>query len=105
MSSIDATQSIPALSTATTTVPVILDNGQARGVHTAVCTAAASTTGGVITLYVSQDGTNWFGTAMTTLSAAGVTVTTVTGAYRFVKAAITTTVTGGTVGVTVFSAE
>jgi len=100
---IDATQSIAAGSTATSTVPKVRDNGEALNNHTAVCTAAASTTGGVVTLEVSHDGTNWFKTPMTTLAAAGVTVLTVTGAYRFVQAAITTTVTGGSVGVTVFS--
>jgi hypothetical protein len=101
---IQAVQSIPAGSTATTTTPVALDNGLPRSVHTAVCTAASGTTGGIVTLEVSQDGVNWFKTAMATLTAAGVTVTTVNGAYRFVQAAITTTVTGGSVGVTVHSA-
>jgi hypothetical protein len=101
---IAAVASIPAGSTATSTVPVVLDNGEPRSVHTAVCTAAASTTGGVVTLEISQDGVNWFKTAMATLTAAGVTTTTVTAAARFVQAVITTTVTGGSVGVTVHSA-
>jgi hypothetical protein len=99
----DAVQSIASGSTATTTVPVVLDNFDVKTTHTMVVTAAASTSGGVVSLQVSQDGTNWFSTAAAALTAAGVTSTTVTGAFRYVQAKITTAITGGSVGVTVNS--
>jgi len=94
--------SIPAASTAIQDGNV-LELPKPCKTHTAVCTATASTATGVVWLELSQDGVNWFQTAVT-VTASTVTVTTVTGAFSFVRASITTAFTAGSVEVTVASA-
>jgi hypothetical protein len=80
----------PAVQTVPAANVLVLDNFNVGTTHTMVVTAAAGTTGGVCSIQVSQDGVNWFSTAAAALTAAGVTSTTVTGAFRFVRANITT---------------
>ena len=107
-------QSIAAGSTATSTTPVVLDNGGARANHSAIVTIAGTLTAGVVTLEVSNDNANW-----TSAVANGGAVATPAGfstgtgvwalnlanfPAQYVRAAITTAITGGTVGVTVASA-
>lgn len=84
--SIDATISIPPGTTGSLTGS-ILDNGQARSVHTAVCTAGADVTAGTADIEVSQDATNWLATSIS-VSAGNSEATTVDGAYRFVRAVV-----------------
>jgi len=97
-------QSIPAGSTAVATGGVC-DNGVARTVHTAICTSTAGISAGAFNLQVSQDNVNWFSVgAPQTVVANSVQVLTYTGgAFQYLRAAITTTVVGGTIGITVTS--
>lgn len=102
---ITGAQSI-AVGTTATGAGSTVDPGIACTTWTAVCTAATSTSGGVYRLELSQDGVNWYtGTAAITLTTAGVTLSSATGsAWRYGRANITTTVTGGTVGITILAA-
>jgi hypothetical protein len=82
-----------------------LDSGIARAYHAMVVTTSAGVTGGVVQLQGSLDGTNWFnlpGTSSVTTSAASTTTAaTATCAARFIRAAVTTAITGGTVSAVV----
>lgn len=96
--------SIPAGTTATG-AGTTFDPGIACSTWTAVCTAATSTSGGVYRIELSQDGINWYtGTTAITLTTAGVTESTATGAWRYARANITTTITGGSVEITISAA-
>lgn len=98
-------QSIPAGSTATTQAAVVLDNGSSYAYHMLISTASAGVSAGAVQLQVSHDNVNWFpaGTAVT-LTASTVQNQVLTGPAQYVRAQITTTVVGGTVGCTVASA-
>lgn len=103
-----ALQSLNA-QTATTTVPVALDNGICKGSHAVYVVAGTGVSAGVVALQVSADGQNWSNPGA---SAVAITLTT-PGTFalavanfpaQFVRAAITTTVTGGTASAWVGSA-
>lgn len=73
--------------------------------HTIVCTAAGAPTAGDVQLEVSQDGVNWYAPAggQLAITAVGVQVATIVGCFAYVRAAITTLISGGTIGATVAS--
>jgi hypothetical protein len=108
------TLSIPAGSTATTVVPNVLDNGHSMANHSAYIVIAGTLTAGLVTLETSMDNVNWTGAAAQGGSAVtaagfstgtGIYVLTLTGCpAQFVRAAITTTITGGTITAWVASA-
>lgn len=81
----------------------VADFGSAKQVVTLAVTASAGVSAGVVALEVSQDNTNWFRTNGSALSAPGVTSTTVSGAWRYARGNVTTTITGGTVSATVMA--
>lgn len=84
---------------------VVADFGSAHQNLTIAVTATGTITGGVVAIEVSQDNTNWFRTNGSALSAAGVTSTTVTGAWRYARGNVTTAITGGgTVSATLMAA-
>jgi hypothetical protein len=90
---------------ATSSVPVVLDGTVVRTNAAMVVTSSSGVSAGAVTLQGSLDGTNWFalGSAVST-SSASTTFTPVvqTGVLvRFVRAAITTTITGGTISAAV----
>lgn len=82
----------------------VADFGSAKQHVTIAVTAGAGVSAGVVSLEVSQDNTNWFATAGGALTAPGVTSTTVTGAWRYARGNVTTTITGGTVSATLMAA-
>lgn len=99
--------SIPAGSSATTVVPVVLDNGSSKAFHGIIVATSAGVSAGTVVLQVSQDGTNWFTTAasVSTASANAVlSASVVNFPAQFVRALITVAITGGTVTATVASA-
>lgn len=87
-----------------TGVGTVADFGSAKQHVTIAVTAGAGVSAGVVSLEVSQDNTNWFATAGGALTAPGVTSTTVTGAWRYARGNVTTTITGGTVSATLMAA-
>ena len=98
-------QSLPAGSAALG-AGLALDNGFPRQAHSLIATAAGAPTAGSVALQGSHDGVNWATIATTAaIAATGVFVTypAAPAAMRYVRAAIATAITGGTVGVTVAS--
>lgn len=67
-------------------------------------TASTGVSAGAVALEVSQDNTNWFRSTPVTQSAPGVTQVTQTGAWRYARGNVTTTITGGTISATVMAA-
>jgi hypothetical protein len=89
---------------ATSSVPVALDGVVIRQNAVMVVTTSAGVSAGSVQMQGSLDGTNWFsiGSPVTTSAASTTTVATSTSAFaRFVRAVIATTITGGTVTVSV----
>lgn len=94
---------------ATSAVPGFLDNVEPRPQHSLFVVAGAGVSAGVVAIQISNDGVNW-----SNPGASAVSVTTsAPGAYainvanfpaQYVRAAITTTITGGTVTAYVASA-
>lgn len=82
----------------------VADFGSGKHAISLAVTAGAGVSAGVVALEVSQDNTNWFRTNGSALTAPGVTATTVTGAWRYARGNVTTTITGGTVSATVMAA-
>jgi hypothetical protein len=82
---------------------VVVDFGSARNRITAVTTAAGGVTAGATTLMVSHDSSNWIPGTAQTFTANGSKSDTVTGAFRYGRVDITTTVTGGTVSATLMA--
>lgn len=82
----------------------VADFGSAKQAVTLAVTAGAGVSAGVVALEVSHDNINWFRTNGSALTAPGVTSTTVSGAWRYARGAITTTITGGTVSATLMAA-
>lgn len=82
-----------------------------RNNHTMVVTSGAGVSAGVVQLQGSLDGTNWFnmlGTSSVTTNAASTTfppVHIVNSAVRFLRANITTIITGGTITAVVGSSS
>jgi hypothetical protein len=86
-----------------------LDNQGVRNNHSIVVTTSAGVSAGVVALQGSQDGVNWITTALTSVTTAAATTTylgTVVSLtpLRYLRAAITTTITGGTITAYVASA-
>jgi hypothetical protein len=84
-----------------------LDNVEARPQHSLFVTTGAGVSAGVVTLQGSNDGANWFNTSCTvTTNAANATFAAALAnfPFQFVRAAITTGVTGGSVTAWVASA-
>lgn len=84
---------------AATTVGV-LDGGAAHSYHSMIVTAGAGVSAGVVNLELSNDNVNWFAPASntTTTSAPGVTAVSVGPIpAQFLRARISTGITGGTV--------
>lgn len=105
------TQGSPYLSldtvSANNTVGATLDNVQAHPQHSLFVVSSAGVSAGVVTLQVSNDGVNWFSTASTVTTNAASTAFVATLAnspFQFVRAKITTGITGGTVSAYVASA-
>lgn len=82
----------------------VADFGSGKQAVTLAVTAGAGVSAGVVALEVSQDNANWFRTNGSALTAPGVTSTTVSGAWRYGRGNVTTTITGGTVSATVMAA-
>lgn len=82
----------------------VADFGSAHQNVTIAVTASAGVSAGVVALEVSQDNTNWFRTNGSALTAPGVTQTTVSGAWRYARGNVTTTITGGAVSATLMAA-
>lgn len=82
----------------------VADFGSGKQHVTIAVTASAGVSAGVVAIEVSQDNTNWFRTNGSALTAPGVTATTVTGAWRYARGNVTTTITGGTVSATLMAA-
>lgn len=81
-----------------------LDTGTSHSTHTLVATPSAAVTSGFIALATSQDNVNWVTSTPTTLATIAVpTAVTVTGAYRYIRAVITTVIVGATISATVAS--
>lgn len=82
----------------------VLDGVVVRPNAILVVTSSAGVSAGAVQLEGSLDQTNWFniGSAVTTSAASTTTVVSSTSAFaRFVRAAVTTAITGGTVSATV----
>ena len=97
-------QSIPAGSTATNTAAAVLDIGEGAKPHgfVAVCTSSAGVSAGAFQLQVSNDNSTWETLeTVTSATASGKFVASGVGIFRYVRAVISTTVVGGTVGITV----
>lgn len=81
----------------------VADFGSGKQQISLAITASAGVSAGAVALEVSQDNTNWFRGTPVTQSAPGVTQTNQGGAWRYARANITTTITGGTVSATVMA--
>ena len=82
----------------------VADFGSAKQQITLAVTASAGVSAGAVALEVSQDNTNWFRGTPVTQSAPGVTQVNQGGAWRYARANVTTTITGGTVSATLMGA-
>lgn len=84
------------------------DFNTAHNNHSMVVTSSSGVSGGVVNLELSHDGTNWYAPASNTVTASAastVYAVAVTGfPARFVRARISTLISGGTVTVSVASA-
>ncbi|WP_141120200.1 DUF6385 domain-containing protein [Mycobacterium malmoense] len=81
-----------------------LDGLAVRSAAVMATTTSTGVSAGAVQLQGSLDGTNWFnlGSAVSTTAASTTTQTVVSNAYaRYVRAAITTAITGGSVTVSV----
>ena len=79
----------------------VRDNGVAATYHTLFVVAGTGVSGGVVTLEISQDNVNWAGvpTPVTvTTSAPGTSIAvTVACPVQYLRAGISTAITGGTI--------
>lgn len=82
----------------------VADFGSAKSNITIAITAGAGVSAGAVALEVSQDNTNWFRGTPVTQSAPGVTQANQSGAWRYARGNVTTTITGGTVSATLMAA-
>lgn len=90
---------------ATSATPVVLDALSTRTTACMVVTSSAGCSAGAVQMQGSLDNVSWYslGTAVSTTTASTVftPVVTTTTPFRFVRALITTTITGGTISATV----
>jgi hypothetical protein len=102
------TQSLVSLPAGTTTgTGNMLDNDGSMANHSIVVTGSAGISAGAVALQLSHDNQNWFQptTGQPAVTASTVTVGNFSGIpARFVRAVVTTNITGGTVAVTIASA-
>lgn len=89
---------VTSLSAVSTGNGTALDNGTPRNNHTIQVIGSSGISLGAAQLQGSLDGTNWVligtpVTAVASLSATG----NATGSFRYIRASVTTTITGGTV--------
>lgn len=95
--------SLPAGST--TGAGTALDNNGSCANHTLVTVASAGVAAGAVQLQGSIDNVNWANLGSpVTLTASTVQTASVVAAFQFVRANVSTTVTGGTVAAWVASA-
>lgn len=80
-----------------------VDFGSAKGDITLAIVAGSGVSAGAVALEVSHDASNWFRGTPVTQSAQGVTQSTISGAWRYGRANITTAITGGTVDATIMA--
>jgi hypothetical protein len=103
----NGTGALTSLNAVTTGSGSALDNGVARSNHTMVWTGSAGVSAGAVQLQGSLDSTSWvlLGSPQTvTASTSGAQA--VNGqAYRYIRATVTTTITGGTVTCLIASAS
>lgn len=79
----------------------------AHTTHSMVVTSGAGVSAGVVNLELSHDGTNWYAPGSNTVSTTAANTVygvTVTFPARFVRARVSTSITGGTVTASVASA-
>lgn len=83
----------------------VADFGSAKANVSMAHTTTAGITAGAVALEVSHDNTNWFRTGTPVTLAASTTgnIAINGNAFRYARAAITTTVTGGTVSATLMA--
>jgi hypothetical protein len=83
-----------------------LDNGAARASHTLQVVAGAGVSAGAVQLQASLDGVNFvnLGAAVATAAPGVFSLSSAGTPFRYVRAAITTPITGGTITATVASA-
>jgi hypothetical protein len=81
----------------------VADFGSAKQNITMAVIAGAGVSAGAVALEVSQDNTNWFRGTPVTQSAPGVTQANQQGAWRYGRANVTTTITGGTITATLMA--
>ena len=76
----------------------VLDNSTPKSNHTLVAVASAGVTAGTVQLQASLDNVNFITIGTLNLTAAGpVSVSVANSPFRYIRAAITTAITGGTV--------
>lgn len=82
-----------------------LDNGYPRANHSLIVVTSAGVTGGVVQLQGSHDGQNYanLGAGITTNAASSVFQLAAQAAMRYLRAAISTAIIGGTVNATIAS--
>jgi hypothetical protein len=86
---------------------LVLDNGCSKACHSLIVTTGASVTAGTVKLELSHDNTNWFTTSVSLSTTAQNTVYAGQVAdtpAQYVRANITSGITGGTVTASVASA-
>jgi hypothetical protein len=90
---------------ATSATPTVLDALSTRTTAVMVVTSSAGVSAGAVTMQGSLDSVSWYtlGTAVstTTASTTFTPATSTTVPFRYVRALITTTITGGTISATV----
>ena len=96
-----AVTSIAAGSTTAANGTTVDNGGGAKPGWTAVCTSTSGISGGAFELQVSHDGTTWVSSGPVVVTASAEQAVTLGVGYRYARAVISTTVTGGTVGITV----
>jgi hypothetical protein len=84
---------------------VVADFGSAKANVSMVFTATAGVAAGAVALEVSHDNSSWFrtGTPVTLVASTTNNIAISGNAFRYARAAITTTVTGGTVSATLMA--
>ncbi len=82
---------------------VVVDFGSGKARISGVTTASGGVSAGATTLMVSQDSVNYVPGTAQVFTANGVKADTITGAYRYARVDITTTVVGGTVSATLMA--
>jgi hypothetical protein len=108
MTLLSASSPVTSLFGASAVAPgTVLDNGAPKQAHSLQVITSAGVSAGVVALQVSNDNLNWFTTtaSITTSAASTVSVATLADTpFQYVRANISTIITGGTVTAIVASA-